>query len=105
MITFVKIVVIQPSSCKGNFNKTIYLSTYLSIYLSIYLVSLWKFSELKGSFLKNLCKFSYFKPLEKMAVLYAVSGFDLLRVFRFWLFFCAVLWFLVEPMPPLKHAI
>ena len=36
MITFVKIVVIQPSSCKGNFNKTIYLSAYLSIYLSIW---------------------------------------------------------------------
>ena len=50
MITFVKIVVIQPSSCKGHFNKTIYLSTYLSIYL----VSRWKFSELRGSFLKNL---------------------------------------------------
>ena len=28
MITFVKIVVIQPSSCKGNFNKTIYLSIW-----------------------------------------------------------------------------
>ena len=24
--TFVKIIVIQPSGCKGNFNKTIYLS-------------------------------------------------------------------------------
>ena len=23
--TFVKIIVIQPSGCKGNFNKTIYL--------------------------------------------------------------------------------
>ena len=34
MITFVKIVVIQPSSCKGNFNKTIYLPIYLCIYLS-----------------------------------------------------------------------
>ena len=26
--TFVKIIVIQPSGCKGNFNKTIYLSIY-----------------------------------------------------------------------------
>ena len=30
--TFVKIIVIQPSGCKGNFNKTIYLSIYLSIF-------------------------------------------------------------------------
>ena len=30
--TFVKIIVIQPLGCKGNFNKTIYLSTIL--YLS-----------------------------------------------------------------------
>ena len=26
--TFVKIIVIQPSGCKGNFNKTIYLTIY-----------------------------------------------------------------------------
>ena len=26
--TFVKIIVIQPSGCKGNFNKTIYLSIF-----------------------------------------------------------------------------
>ena len=29
--TLVKIVVIQPLGCKGNFNKTIYLSTILSL--------------------------------------------------------------------------
>ena len=45
--TFVKIIVIQPSGCKGNFNKlSIYLSIYPSIYLSIYLLTKQTFFQL-----------------------------------------------------------
>ena len=53
MITFVKIVVIQPSSCKGNFNKTIYLSTYLSIYLSGFSMEIFR---VKGELSKKSVK-------------------------------------------------
>ena len=33
--TFLKVIVIQPSGCKGNLSKTIYLSIYLSIYMYV----------------------------------------------------------------------
>ena len=46
-------IVIQPSSCKGNFNKTIYLSIYLSIFHTFSfmneLVSILTTSSLIGS--------------------------------------------------------
>ena len=53
MITFVKIVVIQPSSCKGHFNKTIYLPTYLSIYLSGFSMEIFR---VKGELSKKSVK-------------------------------------------------